>query len=61
MSAAAAERTIPAIEMYRSYAVTYKLGKIMVRDWINADAESSNERWQALYELMTTPKIPSEL
>ena len=64
MSPAAAERTIPLVEMYRSYAVTYKLGKMLVENWIDNNAGvsgNSKERWQKFYELMSTPKIPSQL
>lgn len=64
MSSGAAEHMIPAMEMYRSYVITYKLGKEKVRDWINAKAGSwgnSELRWQTFYELMTTPMVPSEL
>jgi hypothetical protein len=64
MSPQAAEQTIPAVEMYRTYAITYKLGKVLVRDWINAEAgpsADSERRWQVFYELMSTPKVPSEL
>jgi len=64
MSPAAAERTIPLVEMYRSYAVTYKLGKMLVENWIDNNAGvsgNSKERWQKFYELMSTPKIPAQL
>ncbi len=64
MSSTAAERSIPLMEMYRSYAVTYKLGKMLVKNWIYTNAGASGdteERWRKFYELMSTPRIPSQL
>lgn len=59
----AAEQLVPIAKTYRSYAVTYKLGKILVKNWLKANDASGSvrRRWQLFYDLESTPKVPSEL
>lgn len=63
MSPEIAEGTIPVVEFYRTYAITYKLGRSLIRNWITANGGSagdSERRWQLFSELLSTPMIPSQ-
>ena len=59
-----AEQIIPVAEFYRTYAITYKLGKGLVGNRLRKSAGSSGDsakRWQVFYDLMSSPEVPSGL
>lgn len=60
-----AEQRVSFIDTYRSYIINYTLGKDIVADWIErqADNVTDNEtaRWQAFGELLGSPRLPSDL
>ncbi len=58
------ENMITFIEKYRSYVVTYTMGRQLVRDYIERNSGSGNaltRRWQAFHALLSTPQSPSAL
>jgi hypothetical protein len=54
---------IGAYDSYRSYVVTYYIGKDLVRQHIEAvkKTDDRNARWQAFDELLKTPLTPANL
>jgi len=64
MTPRAAERILAVAEFYRTYVITYKLGKNLVEGRLRESTLASGDsdwRWQILYELMSTPQVPSGL
>lgn len=48
-----AEQRIRFIEKYRSYVVNYTLGKDIVKAYVEAQANTPSERWQAFEQMLT--------
>ena len=48
-------------DTYRSYVINYNLGKDMVRDYVERDAEEQAVRWQRFEQLLSSPMSPSDL
>jgi hypothetical protein len=49
---------------YRSYIITYSVGKQLVRDYVEKKDgffKDVKKRWVSLYQLLTTPRTPSSL
>jgi len=61
MSPERASQRADFIETYRSYVINYNLGKDMVRDYIERDAEDQAARWKKFEHLLSSPMAPSDL
>jgi hypothetical protein len=64
MSRARAERYLRFGEQYRSYVVTYDVGLVMVRDYMERKTQGSDDpelRWRLLADLYAVPHLPSDL
>ena len=55
-------------DTYRSYVINYTVGKDLVKDYVEAssrdaksDAERDELRWRAFEQLLSTPRLPSNL
>ena len=48
-------------ETYRSYVINYNLGKDMVRDYVERDTQSAEQRWQKFEQMLSTPVLPADL
>lgn len=46
---------------YRSYVINYSLGEKMIENFVNEFGASKKERWQAFYQLLSTPRTASVL
>lgn len=59
----AAEQGLDFIETYRGYVINYNLGKDMVQDWVERQAANGghDERWRIFSELLSSPRLPSDL
>ncbi|MBN1509230.1 MAG: hypothetical protein JW955_20460 [Sedimentisphaerales bacterium] len=58
------ENLITFIEKYRSYVVTYTMGRQLVRDYIERNGGPSRDlarRWRLFHALLSTPQTPSGL
>jgi len=56
-----AEQHLRFIDTYRSYVISYNLGKKIVADWIESGNPTLDQRWQRFQQLLSTPSIPSLL
>src|SRR5688572_13735982 len=59
-----ADQQIRFFDQYRSYIVNYTAGEDLVEQWVESQggAESSPERrWGAFEQLISTPRLPSDL
>jgi hypothetical protein len=59
-----AAQRVRFIDKYRSYVINYNLGEDLVRRWVEAQggtADHPERRWQVFAELLSTPRLPSEL
>jgi hypothetical protein len=61
-STARATQRVRFVDQYRSYVINYNLGKDMVARYIEARSGAGGEkRWDAFTELLSSPRLPSEL
>jgi hypothetical protein len=59
-----AEKYLSFIETYRSYVITYDIGKKMISEYIERNVGSENnlaKRWEIFTRLISTPQTPSGL
>lgn len=59
---AGAEKRIRFFNKYRSYIITYYIGKDMISDYIERNGgtlDNPNKRWELFVELLSTPQTPS--
>jgi hypothetical protein len=58
-----AEQYVRFIDRYRSYVINYDLGRDLVRRWVErrAGSDDATARRTAFVELLTTPRVPSDL
>ena len=59
-----AEKYLSFIETYRSYVVTYDIGKKIISDYIEINAGSENnldKKWELFTKIISTPQTPSGL
>jgi hypothetical protein len=59
-----AEKSVRFDERYRSYGLSYELGKDLVRAWLDAnggDATNPERRWQLYQLLLASPRLPADL
>jgi hypothetical protein len=59
---ARAAQRVKFVDQYRSYVINYNLGKDMVAQFIDARAGGdAAKRWTAFTELLSSPRLPSDL
>jgi hypothetical protein len=59
-----ADSLLNFVDQYRSYVVTYTLGRDLVKGWIDRQAglnATDAKRWNAFDTLLTTPQTPASL
>ncbi|HEX7048092.1 MAG TPA: hypothetical protein VF275_11040 [Gammaproteobacteria bacterium] len=56
-----AAQRVGFIDTYRSYVINYNLGRDLVRDYVERNADSREERWEVFAELLGSPRLPSSL
>ena len=59
-----AEQRVRFIDQYRSYVINYNLGQELVRTFIESrggTADAPERRWQEFAELLSSPRLPSQL
>jgi len=57
-----AKQRVKFVDQYRSYVINYNLGKDLVRDYVERHGGNDpSKRWQAFIELLSSPRLPSEL
>jgi len=62
MAPARARQRVKFIEQYRSYVINYNLGKDLVKDYVERRAAGdADARWRVFAELLSSPRLPSEL
>ena len=49
------------IDTYRSYVINYNYGKDLVREYMERGTDDPAERWSRFEELLSSPKLPSDL
>lgn len=61
MSRERAAKRVTFIDEFRSYVVTYNVGQDIVRNYIEKRAASADDRWKLFGEILSTPRVPSDL
>jgi len=59
-----AEKYLSFIETYRSYVVTYNMGEVIIRDYVERNGGTEDNfarKWEILTRLISTPQTPSGL
>jgi hypothetical protein len=59
-----AEKYLSFIETYRSYVVTYDVGKEIIKDYIESHSGTENslaKKWELFTKIISTPQTPSGL
>jgi len=57
-----AQQRVRFIDQYRSYVINYNLGKDMIAEYIAARSGGDpGRRWTAFEELLSSPRLPSDL
>jgi len=59
-----AEKYLSFIETYRSYVVTYNMGEVIIRDYIERNGGTEDNlarKWEILTKLISSPHTPSGL
>jgi hypothetical protein len=59
-----AEKFLSFIETYRSYVVTYQMGEILIRDFMDRNGGTKDnlaKEWEIFNQLISTPQTPSGL
>jgi hypothetical protein len=56
-----ARQRIGFFDKYRAYVINYNVGLDMVRRWIEASSESGTQRWAVFRDLLSSPRLPSDL
>lgn len=59
-----AEKSVRFDEQYRSYGITYEMGKDLVREWLTAnggDPGHPERRWELYQTLLAKPCLPADL
>jgi len=59
-----AEKYLSFIETYRSYVVTYNMGEVIIRDYIERNGGTEDNlarKWEILTKLISSPHTPSSL
>jgi len=64
LSRARAEQRVRFFDQYRAYVINYNLGRDLVRQHVDRGAGSAAdpaERWSVFSELLSSPRLPSNL
>ncbi|HUP50735.1 MAG TPA: hypothetical protein VNA04_18320 [Thermoanaerobaculia bacterium] len=62
MSPERARQRVRFIDQYRSYVINYNLGKDLVRQYVERQTgNDSKRRWEVFKQLLSTPRLPSNL
>jgi hypothetical protein len=62
MAPARAKQRVKFIDQYRSYVINYNLGRDLVAKYVERHAGSdSAKRWKVFGELLSSPRLPSDL
>ena len=64
MEPARAEQRVRFIDTYRSYVINYNYGRDLVGDYVErrgGTVDSPARRWEVFKELLSTPRLPSDL
>ncbi len=56
-----AKQRVDFFDTYRSYVINYNLGKDLVRDYVEAETSSPDERWAKFEYLLSNPLLPEDL
>ena len=59
-----AEKYLSFIETYRSYVVTYNMGRIIIEEYMDKNGGTKDnlaKRWEMFSKLVSTPQTPSGL
>ena len=56
-----ADQRADFIDTYRSYVINYNYGKDLVREYMERGTDDPAERWSRFEELLSSPKLPSDL
>jgi hypothetical protein len=56
-----AEQRTRFFDTYRSYVINYNLGQDLVASYVERDGAEMDVRWQRFTELLSTPRVPSDL
>jgi len=59
-----AEKYLSFIKTYRSYVVTYNMGEVLIRDYVERNGGTEDNlarKWEILTKLISTPQTPSGL
>ncbi|GAB3286322.1 DUF885 domain-containing protein [Parahaliea aestuarii] len=56
-----AEQSVRFIDTYGAYVINYNWGKALVKDYIERDTQTNQERWQKFSALLSSPRLPSDL
>lgn len=56
-----AAQRVRFFDTYRSYVINYNLGRDLVREYVERNAETEEERWDVFSELLGSPRLPSGL
>ncbi len=56
-----AEQRLSFYNTYRSYVITYSLGEKMIKDYVEAFGNTPDKRWEAFYQILSSPRTASVL
>lgn len=56
-----AAQRVKFIDTYRSYVINYNLGRDLVREYVERNATTREERWNVFGQLLGSPRLPSGL
>ncbi|HEX6927921.1 MAG TPA: hypothetical protein VF267_01630, partial [Gammaproteobacteria bacterium] len=56
-----AAQRVDFFDTYRSYVINYNLGRDLVRNYVERNANTQDERWTVFAELLGSPRLPSGL
>jgi hypothetical protein len=62
MEPARARQRVKFFDQYRSYVINYNLGKDLVRNYVEREAQGdAKRRWEVFADLLSSPRLPSGL
>jgi hypothetical protein len=62
MTPARAEQRTRFFDTYRSYVINYNYGRDLVAEYVqNRGGDDPARRWAVFRELLSTPRLPSDL
>lgn len=56
-----ARQRVDFFDTYRSYVINYNLGRDLVRDYVERNTSSQEERWRRFARLLSSVMLPSDL